>query len=565
MNTWNLSPLLNQKEYTETEKTVLNYFFTNIDKNIYCAKNTLSSQLWAFLMGQYSRTHISLRDRFLQLFKDAKKALDKGVIDESDYVSLEDLANDINNDNKNSLEFFENKASNFLKKWWVQFGHNSLKDADRIRYAIEWISQVFTKVIEAPFPALWDFQEKSTRYIPFGKENLIIPNEVKNSKYWKEIIALNNKFIDVYEDSLVKVKKALVKNNIFKKEAFGSERAYENTLIAKTFDICRYLLPSSVSTSLGASFSTRTLEAHLTHMLSHPLSEIRMIAQTMHKEWLKLSPGLLKHVWENEFKKLSRQKTTTETEKMIVKYSDKELKIHKWIKDSDRVNIIHEWDLDSNILASCLFERGRKSGISYNESLEIVSKMSKEEKENLMNACLWDRGQFDRMPRALQHTSVMLEFLVDFGAYRDLQRHRASQQLWQWASSIHGYDYPEMMELDGMEEFKKNYDGIMMESVKLGKKILEENIYLLEYTCALGHLIRTTFEMNPGQVAYVIELRTTPQWHHSYRNLFIETYNQISEVAPIFAKHIRVGNKLDKDGRKKQEEIEEKNRKKLGL
>ena len=191
--------------------------------------------------------------------------------------------------------------------------------------------------------------------------------------------------------------------------------------------------------------------------------------------------------------------------------------------------------------------------------------MSEEEKEDLMNDCLWDRGQFDRMPRALQHTSVMVEFLVDFWAYRDLQRHRASQQLWQWASSVHGYDYPEMIDLPWMEEFKKNYDEIMMESVNLGKKIIEENIYLLEYTCALGHLIRTTFEMNPGQVAYVIELRTTPQWHHSYRNLFIETYNQISAIAPIFSKYIRVGNKLDKDGRKKQEEIEEKNRKTLGI
>ncbi len=565
MNTWNLSPLLNKREYTDNEKIVLNYFFTNIDKNIYCAKNTLSSQLWAFLMGQYSRTHISLRDRFLQLFEDAKKALNKWVIGKEDYVSLEDLANDIKNDNKKSLEYFENKASNFLKKWGVQFGHNSLKDTDRIRYAIEGISQVSTKIIESPFPPLGDFQEKSTRYIPFGKENLIIPNEIKESKYWKEIIDLNNKLIDVYEDSLMKVKQALIDNNIFKKNTFGSEKAYENTLNAKTFDICRYLLPSSVSTSLGASFSTRTLEAHLTHMLSHPLSEIRMIAKTMHKEWLKLSPWLLKHVWENEFKKLSRQKTTQETEKLIDKYSSKENEIHQWLTDSERVTIIHKWDLDNNILASCLFERWRKNGISYKESLEIINKMSLDEKENLMNACLGDRWQFDRMPRALQHTNVMLEFLVDFGAYRDLQRHRASQQLRQWASSIHGYDYPEMINLPWMEEFKKNYDKIMIEAIELGGKIIEENIYLLEYSCALWHLIRTTFEMNPGQLAYVIELRTTPQWHHSYRNLFIETYNQISTIAPIFSKYIRVGNKLDKDGRRKQEEIEAKNKEKLWL
>jgi len=35
------------------------------------------------------------------------------------------------------------------------------------------------------------------------------------------------------------------------------------------------------------------------------------------------------------------------------------------------------------------------------------------------------------MPRALQHSTVMFEYLVDFGAYRDIQRHRATKQLWQ--------------------------------------------------------------------------------------------------------------------------------------
>jgi len=68
---------MSKGNYTPNERIVLEYFFTNVDKNVYCAKNTLSSQLWAFLVGQYSRTHVSLRDRFLQLFNDQKIALEK--------------------------------------------------------------------------------------------------------------------------------------------------------------------------------------------------------------------------------------------------------------------------------------------------------------------------------------------------------------------------------------------------------------------------------------------------------------------------------------------------------
>ena len=68
---------MSKGNYTQNERTILEYFFTNVDKNVYCAKNILSSQFWAYLVGQYSRTHVSLRDRFLQLFADQKIALEK--------------------------------------------------------------------------------------------------------------------------------------------------------------------------------------------------------------------------------------------------------------------------------------------------------------------------------------------------------------------------------------------------------------------------------------------------------------------------------------------------------
>jgi hypothetical protein len=60
-----------------------------------------------------------------------------------------------------------------------------------------------------------------------------------------------------------------------------------------------------------------------------------------------------------------------------------------------------------------------------------VEEMDNSDKDVLMRLYLQDRGEHDRMPRALQHSTVMFEYLVDFGAYRDIQRHRATKQLWQ--------------------------------------------------------------------------------------------------------------------------------------
>lgn len=567
MTTWTFAPLLNAREYTQNEKIVLEYFFTNTDKNIYCAKNALSNQLWAFLVGQYSRSQLSMRDRFLQLFEDSKSALEKWIITKDEYLSLDELALNISKEDNLNLDFFENKASSFLKKWWVDYGHNSLKDADRIRFAIEWVSQVFTKVIENPFPSLWDFQEKSTRYLHFWNDSLIFSPDIKNSKYSEEIIQNSKELMQTYLEFMPKVKDILEKNNIINKDEFSSQRAYENTLNAKTFDILRYLLPSNVSTSLWASFSTRTLESHLSSMLSHPLQEVREIAKNMHLEALKLSPGLLSHVKINEFEVKSREKLESYIDQIIEmeKEDSEEIWLYQWIEDKDRVNLIFEWDLDNSICASILFYNSRKHWLSFEECLDAVDEMDNSDKDVLMKLALQDRGEFDRFPRAFQHSTIMFEYLVDFWAFRDIQRHRATAQLWQWATSIHWYDYPELIDLPWMEEFKDRYDEVMTKSTILGQKVIKENSYLSEYVCALWHLIRTTFECHPGQIAYVIELRTTPWWHDSYRRLFIETYKKLKKEAPIFARNIKVW-KIDEEGsRKIQEEKAEVKRKNLWI
>jgi hypothetical protein len=567
MQTGTYAPLLNKREYSENEKVVLEYFFTNIDKNIYCAKNELSNQLWAFLVWQYSRSQLSMRDRFLQLFEDSKAALEKWIIKEDEYLSLDDLAESIKNSKNLNLDFFEKKASDFLKKWWVDYGHNSLKDADRIRFAIEWVSQVFTKVVESPFPALWDFQEKSTRYLHFWNDSLIFTKDIEASKYWAQIKEISQELMTTYLKYMPIVKETLKENQVVNREEFTSDRSFENTLNAKAFDIMRYLLPSNVSTSLWASFSTRTLESHLSYMLSHPLEEVRVIAGSMHEEALKLSPGLLRHVAISEYDVKRREKIENFVSELLEdnEEEEEEIWLYQWIEDNERVNIIFEWDLDEHICASIIFENWRKSWISYEEAWELAWEMDHTDKEILMKMYLEDRWAHDRMPKALQHSTILFEYLVDFWAYRDIQRHRASYQLWQWATWIHGYDYPEYIDLPWMEEFKNAYDEIMTKSTLLAKKVIKEDSYLSEYVCALGHLIRTTFEMNPWQAAYVFEMRTTPQGHQSYRRLFIESFRQFKKLSPVFSKFIRVWEDIQNASRKEQEEKAEEKRRKLWI
>lgn len=114
-----------------------------------------------------------------------------------------------------------------------------------------------------------------------------------------------------------------------------------------------------------------------------------------------------------------------------------------------------------------------------------------------MEAALGDRGKYDRMPKAVQHTTAMFEFFCDYGSYKDAQRHRATKQLRQGITSIHGYEYPEYIDLPGMESFKEKYDAVMLAISQLGKKIATENVDLIQYVACHGHIVRATFEMDP--------------------------------------------------------------------
>jgi len=78
----------------------------------------MSSQLWAFLTGQYSRSATSMRDRLLQLFADMEKAMLAGKLNPKEYVSIDDFADNIKRSEANpALALFDKKASDFLEKW----------------------------------------------------------------------------------------------------------------------------------------------------------------------------------------------------------------------------------------------------------------------------------------------------------------------------------------------------------------------------------------------------------------------------------------------------------------
>src|SRR5437899_11786845 len=79
--------------------------------------------------------------------------------------------------------------------------------------------------------------------------------------------------------------------------------------------------------------------------------------------------------------------------------------------------------------------------------------MSGDERASLVRAYVGDRTNRRHKPgRALERTGYRFDVLSDYGAFRDLQRHRMLTIEWQPLSPRHGYVLPEAVREAGLAD-----------------------------------------------------------------------------------------------------------------
>ncbi len=116
----------------------------------------------------------------------------------------------------------------------------------------------------------------------------------------------------------------------------------------------------------------------------------------------------------------------------------------------------------------------------------------------------------------------------DYGAFRDLQRHRLLTIEWQRLGVDLGYDIPaEAVESgcaatwrEAVERAEAAYEAIAVDSPEQAA-----------YVVTMGHRLRYLMRMNAREAMHLIELRSSPQGHPSYRRVAQEMHTLIRDVA----------------------------------
>jgi hypothetical protein len=162
--------------------------------------------------------------------------------------------------------------------------------------------------------------------------------------------------------------------------------------------------------------------------------------------------------------------------------------------------------------------------------LSIARGMSADDRATVLRACVGERGNRRHRPgRAFERTSYRFDVLTDYGAFRDLQRHRLLTLEWQRLSTRHGYSEPDAIREAGMLD---DWTRTMEESAALYEALVEAGAAdAAQYAVSMAYRIRFYMEMNAREAMHVIELRTAPQGHPAYRRVCQQMHRLIADQA----------------------------------
>ena len=498
-----------KESFTEQEQAVLGRFFTNVEGPVFALIN-LPEVVKGALFARYSRTHKSLRRLFLDEF----------VTDPT--VGIEAIASGMDRDDP--LVKLK-RAEDLYRRVFYEYGDDSVAQLGGVHLACEQASNILTKVLE--WGRLAAYLEQSTRYISYdqplgGKYRFFLPPEIDDSSLRQEYLGLMVDLFDTYKQMRPVMIDYFTERHPRRPE--DPEWVHRAAIRAKAFDSIRGLLPASTISNVGIYGTGQAYEMALIRMQAHPLDEVQHYGSMMLTELRKVIPSFLTRV-DLPDRGVRWSGYLAETRSRLQEMADR-LSIRP--QPGAEVTLT-DWDPDAErkLAAAALYE---VSELSDSQLLEAVNHMAPEEITELIDSLVGERGNRRHKPgRALERSYYRFDVVCDFGAFRDLQRHRMMTIEWQPLTTRIGYEQPEELTEAGlgpkwnqaMEQAGEFYERLR---ASLGRQVAQ-------YAAPFAYHIRFMMEMNARQALHLIELRTQPAGHPNYRRVCIEMHRQIAEIA----------------------------------
>jgi thymidylate synthase ThyX len=447
--------VVTQDTFTDEESRALTPYFTNTDRPVFALTN-LPETVKGALFARYSRSAKSLRRLFLDEFLGELSAPAPDAAPPAVGAA---------------------RADKLYARVLNEYGDDSVAQLGGAHLACEGVSNVLTKVLE--WGRLMAYLEQSTRYVPYtdrpnNEWKYHVPAELAGSPLRQTFVRTLDGAFATYT-RLIPTVEAHFRAK-YPKSPNDSDAVYRSVIRAKALDTLRGLLPAATTSNVGLFGTGQAYEALLMRMFANPLQEVRACADMMLGELRQVIPAFL-----------SRVDQATRGVRSIQYLADTRSAFERAAKpilaEADRIDrvpapphddvMLTDFDPEgeTKVVAAALYSL---SAAPDSELMARARRLTASERAALLRAYVGSRANRRHKPgRAFERTSYRFDILADYGAFRDLQRHRLLTLEWQPLSTRHGYTEPAAIEEVGaLNEWR----SVMDQSADLYESLVRDDL-----------------------------------------------------------------------------------------
>ena len=492
------------EQFSPEEQALLAPHFTNLDRPVFGLVN-LPETVKGALFARYSRYSGTVRRLYLEEFAADAPAAGRPF----------DAAEGA-------------RAAQLYERVFVGYGDDSIAQVGGAHIACEWVSNILTKQLQRG--RLAAYLEQSTRYIPYDKP---LPEGgyrfYRNEELGPQFGAAMDEIFAIYSRSLTAV------------EAWAAERwprgdgepegPWQRSIRAKALDLLRGLLPAATLSHVGIYASGQAYEQLILRLLASPLPEAREYGGMILEELKQVMPSFVSRVerpdrggeWISFLQQRREQTESWVARLRLDRRGDGE--------GAPAVELVHVDGSEEGLLAACLLEAAT---VPETEILARIDVLDRSERAQLLAALVGERANRRHRPgRSFEALRYRFEIVSDYGAFRDLQRHRMLTCQWQRLGPDLGADVPdEVIEAGAGGEFERALEISRLEYERLAAAGLAEQA---PYALSLAYRIRYTLDLNAREAMHLIELRSGREGHPSYRAVAQAMHERIAAIHPAIA------------------------------
>ncbi|MGI8575064.1 MAG: FAD-dependent thymidylate synthase [Egibacteraceae bacterium] len=486
------------------EVELLRRHVTNLDQPVF-ALVELPEVVKGALFARYSRSHKSLRRLMVDEFAGDLSGLPRAERRSEDPTG---------------------RAASLYRRVFGEYGDDSVAQLGGAHAAVEHASNLLTKQLE--WGRLAAYLEQSTRYIayddrPDGRYRYYRDPDVMASSHAASYERTLDAVFDTYASALPRV--LAWAEDRFPRAEHTSPAAHRRALTAKACDLLRGLLPAATVSNVGIFASGQAYEQMLLRLRSSPLAEARATGDRLLAELRHVIPSFLERVdrpdrgevW-SAYLADTRSATRSVTRRLLEGIEPQrapEVSLVAWSPDAER-----------DLLVGILYPH---ADLGERQLVEVVEGLSTEQRERLVRAYTGDRSNRRHKPgRALERVWYRFDVCSDYGAFRDLQRHRLLTIEWQELGCRHGYETPEELARAGVED---DWHRALDSQARLWQALRDDLPEQAQYAVGFAWRLRYSMQLNARAAMQMLELRTQPQGHASYRRVCQQMHTLIADVA----------------------------------